>query len=82
MKKFLFSFVVGFVLALYTTTIISSNSEKADYSAFEELYYENKAQLSSFNLKSLKECDGNTLNQWILLENNINNHRSIWMRKI
>ena len=77
MKKFLFSFVVGFVLALCATTIISSNKEKADYSVFEKLYYENKAQLSSFNLKSLKECDDNTLNQWILLENNINNHRSI-----
>ena len=77
MKNFLFSFVVGFVLALCITTIISYDKEKADYSAFEKLYYENKAQLSSFNLKSLKECDDNTLNQWILLENNINNHRSI-----
>ena len=77
MKKFLFSFVVGFVLALCATTIIFSNKEKADYSAYEKLYYKNKAQLSSFNLKSLKECDDNTLNQWILLENNINNHRSI-----
>ena len=61
MKNFLFSFVVGFVLALCITTIISYDKEKADYSAFEKLYYENKAQLPSFNLKSLKECDNNTL---------------------
>lgn len=61
MKNFLFSFVVGFVLALCAATIIFSNKEKADYSAFEKLYYENKAQLPSFNLKSLKECDNNTL---------------------
>ncbi len=61
MKQFVFSFIAGFALALCATTIISSNKEKADYSAFEKLYYENKAQLPSFNLKSLKECDNNTL---------------------
>ena len=71
MKQFVFSFVAGFVLALCATTIISSNKEKADYSAFEKLYYENKAQISSFNLKSLKECDNNTLNQCVLLEDDI-----------
>lgn len=61
MKQFVFSFIAGFALALCATTIISSNKEKADYSAFEKLYYENKAQLPSFNLKSLKECNNNTL---------------------
>ena len=42
MKQFVFSFIAGFALALCATTIISSNKEKADYSAFEKLYYENK----------------------------------------